>query len=160
MKLSSPEWPRTNWSGPVSCFSSLTEPWTLFHRRLPLSLPLSSALLSHPETDHLRQWDESRRRSETKRERILEKRGPAPALLSLMGVGEIRPLIGCLRCRFPSWVLRSWGVAILGGCRLRFGKTTPVPSRRLERESLLSHYWLVQPLVHLHSRNSCNFLKH
>ncbi|TNN76645.1 hypothetical protein EYF80_013097 [Liparis tanakae] len=52
----------------------------------PHSLPLSSALLSHPETDHLRQWDESRRRSETKRE-LLDNRCPASALVPLMGVG-------------------------------------------------------------------------
>jgi len=77
----------------------LTEPWTLFHRRFPLSLPLSSALLSHPETDQLRQWEESRRRRETKHE-PLDTRGPASALVSLTGVGSLQPLVGYLCCRF------------------------------------------------------------
>ncbi|KAF6738533.1 hypothetical protein FQA47_022017 [Oryzias melastigma] len=39
------------------------EPRTLFHRRMPLALPLSSsARRSHPDTDHLRQWDHTRQR--------------------------------------------------------------------------------------------------
>lgn len=80
----------------------LTEPWTLFHRRFPLSLPLSSALHSHPELDHLRQWDESRRRCETKPE-PLDIHEPASTPVSLKGVGGLRTPIGYLRCRFPSW---------------------------------------------------------
>lgn len=106
VKLSSPSGPGQTEAGRYPVFL-LTEPWTLFHRRFPLSLPLSSALLSHPETDHLRQWDESRRAGETKRE-LLENphpypSGPAYAPVSLLGVGVSRSVIGYLRCRFPSW---------------------------------------------------------
>ncbi len=86
MNLSSPSGPGQTEAAGDPVFL-LTEPWTLFHRRFPLSLPLSSALLAHPETDHLRQWDESRRAGETKRE-LLEDCGPASALASLMSVGK------------------------------------------------------------------------
>lgn len=106
VKLSSPSGPGQTEAGRYPVFL-LTEPWALFHRRFPLSLPLSSALLSHPETDHLRQWDESRQAGETKRE-LLENPPPPPdpasALVSLMGVRVIRSMIGYLRCRSPSWI--------------------------------------------------------
>lgn len=104
VNLSSPSVPGRTEEGRYPVFF-LTEPWTLFHRRVPLSLPLSSALLSHPQTDHLRQWDESRRRSETKRE-LPDKRGPASALVPLKGAGG-----GSAAHWPPALSVSQWSVA-------------------------------------------------
>lgn len=135
VNLPSPSGPGQTEAGRYPGFL-LAEPWTLFHRRFPLSLPLSSALLSHPETDHLRQWDESRRGSETKRQ-LLDNRGPASALVSLMGVGEVRSLIGCLRCRFSSWNVTFMSYSNTRRLQLRFKEITSGCSHPLRRPCFL-----------------------